>query len=38
MYLIMSRMAERETAEFVCASRPETLSMIFYVYCGSEGM
>lgn len=38
MYLIMRRIADNETAEFVCAKRLETLYMIFSVSWGSEGM
>lgn len=38
MYLMIKRIADSETAEFVWAKRLETLYMIFSVSCGSEGM
>lgn len=38
MYLMIKRIADNETAEFVWANRLETLYIIFSVSWGSEGM
>ena len=38
MYLIISRIAESDTAELECAKRLETRYIMFSVYCGSEGI